>query len=600
MARTPQPTPALTGAVLSIRSLFRLGRFEPARAQRDYQWERDQWADLLNDLESAFRTAGLDPGEPADPREAEKDETGAGIVTKEPVTKTAPARTLPAAQAINHYYLGHVLLLPRQSAGQFLIYDGQQRLTTLTLLLCALRDAAGGEGDWLAIQEVLRTPPPANEARLTVSTRGGALARIGAQLNGTRPPPTTAHFAPPDHRMYEAAGFFVDQLRHWSDGKRRAFADFMLDNVFATVTQMQDRRVAEYAYITINTRGKALENKDIIKGHFNQLAARQSLGAATEMSDQWAKLERAAGKRLDDILKLAFLLDYRRPAVFDFGAQLMDYFAEDSQFEDVKDWVGARLPAIVSMCQTMILDLNGKPVLTGAPASIRRMTFLPWNYWQALALRFAERDVKAPKRFEQSIAALEKWSFCINLVDVDDGKIIDIVIKALNQIDDGVDPFGPQGELRMSRSWKDRARSRLQDGQITDQKRRGAHVRWLETLYWPASAINFAATNDTSVEHVLPRGANGQWLTDFPQAIHIHTEQFGNLCLVPKAMNADIGNQQYAKKRSAFASLGAEYKSARDVAKAKTWTMAAVQARTDQLRDKALPALGLQTGTARP
>jgi hypothetical protein len=602
MARAPQPStssPASTSpeaTTLSIRKLFQLGRFEPALAQREYQWEYPQWDDLLNDLESAFRFAGKGPAEQIEKQTGEREApAGPATKTKEPVEKGRKARVLPIPPAVSHYYLGHIMLLPREAgqSGQYLIYDGQQRLTTLTLLLCALRDAAGGHGEWLTIQEALRTPPPANAPRLTVTTRGNALARIVAELNGTRRPSHTGSFTPADHRMYDAAAFLLDRVSRWAPEKRRAFAEFMLDGVFASVTIMKDRRVAEYAYITINTRGRALENKDIIKGHFNQLASRHSLEAANEMSRQWAALERLAGRRLDDIMRLAFLLDYRRQPSFDFGAQLMDYFADESRFGEVKEWVEVRLPALITLYNRIVLDPSRAAILGPPDTHLRRMTFLPWDYWQALALRFAERDLKAPIRFQRSIAALEKWCFCINLIDVDDHHIARIVIDVLDQVDKDIDPFGPEGELRMSRTWKERARSRVQDGQITDPRRRGAHVRWLETLYWPVSAINFGATNDCSVEHVLPRGANGKWLTDFPQSIHIYTEQFGNLCLVPKAINERIGNDQYAEKRAAYAKLSKDCKSAQDVAKAKAWLPAAVQARTDALSAKALAALGL-------
>jgi len=124
--------------------------------------------------------------------------------------------------------------------------------------------------------------------------------------------------------------------------------------------------------------------------------------------------------------------------------------------------------------------------------------------------------------------------------------------------------------------------------------RRGAHVRWLETLYWPDSAVNFAATVNTSVEHVLPQRADGKWLKDFPEAIHIHSHQFGNLCLIPKSLNEELKNNQYAKKRRALKELGEEYRSARDVAAAAQWNMGAVQARTDRLKSMALKALGVE------
>lgn len=595
MARAPQPPSGPEASTLSIRKLFLLGRFEPALAQREYQWQEPQWDDLLNDLEDAFRFSGVRPPEQAAAQTGEREATsGPATKTKEPIFKGRAARTLSAPSQVPHYYLGHILLLPRPSHGGLLIYDGQQRLTTLTLLLCALRDASGGgDGDWYSIQEVLRTPPPENAARLTVSTRGGVLARIVSQLNGTRLPANVGAFSPADRRMYDAAGFLLDRASKWTEQKRRAFADFMLDNVFVTVTLMRDRRVAEYAYITINTRGRALENKDIIKGHFNQLASRHSLEAANEMSRQWGVLEKKAGKRLDDILRLAFLLDYRRPPSFDFGAQLMDYFSDETHASEVNDWVSVRLPEIIEWHGALVVEPSKGGVLAAPHTHLRRMSFLPWPHWQALVLKFAERDKKAPVRFTRSVAALEKWCFCINLIDVDEYAITRMVIDALDQIDKDIDPFGPEGELRLSRSWKDRARARMKDGQITDPRRRGAQVRWLETLYWPAGAVNFGATNDCNVEHVLPRGAKGQWVTDFPQSIHIHTEQFGNLCLVPRDLNERLGNGQFAEKRAAFSKLGEDLKSAQDVAKAKAWTMAAVQKRTEQLCQMALPALGL-------
>jgi len=149
----------------------------------------------------------------------------------------------------------------------------------------------------------------------------------------------------------------------------------------------------------------------------------------------------AGGRRLDDILRLAFLLDYRRPPSFDFGAQLMDYFSDEKRIDEVNNWVSVRLPAIIDMYSTFILKPAREQVLAPPLSNLRRMTFLPWPHWQALAFKFAERDKKAPTRFLRSIAALEKWCFCINLVDVDEHHVVRIVIDALAQIDDEIDPF---------------------------------------------------------------------------------------------------------------------------------------------------------------
>jgi hypothetical protein len=249
---------------------------------------------------------------------------------------------------------------------------------------------------------------------------------------------------------------------------------------------------------------------------------------------------------------------------------------------------------MADLFRKFILDPGREDVLPGPLSSIRRMTFLPWEEWQALVFRFAERDDKAPVRFTQSVQALERWCYAMNLLDVSDRRLIEQMIAALDQIDDKKDPFGHGGVLRLSAAYKERVANRLQDGQITDSARRGAHVRWLETLYWPQTAVNFSATNGSSVEHVLPQRPTDQWLRDFPQAINIHAEQFGNLCLIPKAVNEGLGNDQYQAKRKALKGLAVTYKSAHEVAKNAAWTMATVQARNEKLKALALTGLGLK------
>ena len=578
----------------SIRSLFLMGQFEPARTQRDYQWEEPQWKALLSDLVSVLKRNGPateqdqadHEADPEDDVRADEDDS-----IEEGAQPPRPIFTLNAPPPMPSFYLGHILLMRRQAEDRFFIYDGQQRLTTLTLLLCALRDASQ-DNAWLEIQEVLRTPQPQMAARVKIQTPGRALARIGDALNGcTTRAHNTASLA--DRRMHEAARFFLEEVRTWPSTMRIDFATFLLDRTFLTVTQMRDRHMAEFAYITINTRGKPLENKDIIKGHFVQLASQSSLTAANEMSDAWGRLERMAGHRLDGILRVAFLLDFRQPPSSDFSARLMDHFNQPEHLEGVKTWVAERLPALIQNHKQLVLQRQRETILPAPASHLRRMTFLPWTHWQAIVLRLAERDANAPQRFKRSIAVLEQWCFSTNLLNFSEDEIAHQVIRALDAIDRQPQPTHNNSRLQLSADRRAQERRRLRDGQITDFKRRGAHVRWMETLYWDAAEVNFSATNGSSVEHVLPQHATGQWLADFPSNIHIHTEQFGNLCLLQRQLGDDLGHSQYADKRPAYQKLSPAYKSAHDVANAETWGMASIQQRTERLAQRAETALGL-------
>src|SRR6185295_551027 len=97
----------ISAASLTIRQLFALGQFEPARAQRDYQWDEAQWGALLNDLTAAFTNAGLDPDEGKGIEDDPTDKAPAGIaVTGEPIVAPPPSKRLGARQPLSCYYLG--------------------------------------------------------------------------------------------------------------------------------------------------------------------------------------------------------------------------------------------------------------------------------------------------------------------------------------------------------------------------------------------------------------------------------------------------------------------------------------------------------------
>ena len=85
-------------------------RFEIPEYQRPYAWTTEQTGELLDDLLHAM-----------------------GHV--ENVSEAAP------------YFLGSIVIIKKGLRPQARIVDGQQRITTLTILLCVLRELASEESD---------------------------------------------------------------------------------------------------------------------------------------------------------------------------------------------------------------------------------------------------------------------------------------------------------------------------------------------------------------------------------------------------------------------------------------------------------------------
>jgi len=98
----------ILGKAKTIRELLSGAKYSIDYYQREYRWQNKQVAELIDDLTSRFR----EDYEPGHPREA--------------------------VEGYGHYFLGSIIISHKNS--QNFIIDGQQRLTTLTLLLIHLHN----------------------------------------------------------------------------------------------------------------------------------------------------------------------------------------------------------------------------------------------------------------------------------------------------------------------------------------------------------------------------------------------------------------------------------------------------------------------------
>src|SRR5262249_44937323 len=106
MTTSPRPSRAIDGKGRTIRELLAGHKYSIDYYQREYKWQRKQVAELIDDLADKFREDHEDGNERS------------------------------AVAEYGHYFLGSIIISDKD--GQKFIIDGQQRLTTLTLLLIFL------------------------------------------------------------------------------------------------------------------------------------------------------------------------------------------------------------------------------------------------------------------------------------------------------------------------------------------------------------------------------------------------------------------------------------------------------------------------------
>jgi len=113
----------IRGDAKTIRQLLGGTKYAIDYYQREYKWATKQVQELLDDLSSKFRD---DYDLSHDRSEVEK---------------------------YGHYFLGSIIISDKE--GQKFIIDGQQRLTTLTLLLIFLHNLQKSRPDQVKVSELI-------------------------------------------------------------------------------------------------------------------------------------------------------------------------------------------------------------------------------------------------------------------------------------------------------------------------------------------------------------------------------------------------------------------------------------------------------------
>ena len=216
--------------------------------QREFRWETRQIEELLDDLESSF----LDSFEPSHERPM--------------VADYAP------------YFLGSIVL--NQKNGRTYIIDGQQRLTTLTLLLIYLKRLQPARTDFndLVYSELFGK----QSFNLDVSER---IEVMHALLNGQDFDTTTAEdrsVANIWDRFQDIVELFPDSL---ATNALAHFTDWLLSRVILVEIVAFSDDDAYTIFETMNDRGLSLSATEMLKGYL--LANVTDDEARTNANERW-------------------------------------------------------------------------------------------------------------------------------------------------------------------------------------------------------------------------------------------------------------------------------------------------------------------------
>ncbi|MEO6138968.1 MAG: DUF4268 domain-containing protein [Luteimonas sp.] len=485
--------------------------------QRNYRWERPQWDKLWASLQEI----------------QQPDKTG------------------------NHF-MGFLVFVqggiaqPGQNT-RFHLIDGQQRLTTASLLLAAIRNVA----------ERLKQPELAQEIHdyylVHPLKKGENHYRLLPKAQDH-----DAYLAiierkpPPSGRMADALEYFEGEL-----DVRAAKDTEVLRRVFDSVCQRLEFMCAtlesESAYSifkSLNSTGVPLGQSDLIR---NFVFMHVHPDAQDDFDhDHWAPLEAMFANcsgRLDEEQFSRFFRD----VLMAEGqyVQPKDTFATFESRNEATGFVPMTLASRLMAHARHYSAITGKaddasPEITNALAELNRLESST-TYPLLLSL-FAARDAQRLTSTElaRCIEMLRGFIFRRFVAGESSRGYGQMFVRAIDT--QAVQPAESLQQYLLDRGWPDDARF-IEAFSLFPLYRRGYAREVLETLERTRGHKEQADLALAQIEHVMPQTLSAAWIEDLgdePERVHADwLHRPGNLTL--SAYNQEVGNQSFAVKRARFA-----------------------------------------------
>ncbi len=582
----------LSARVLPVEQFFRLGIFTAASVQRDYVWDAQQSVDLLTDIERACVAHSPEPEKDGGPVISVAGEEG------EDGESADEASLLPAVQDdASGYHLGSVVIRST-SLGQFEIFDGLQRATTLTILLCVIRDLTSSEELRGRIAGLIQDGAT---SRLVIAGADHTLS-TEIQAPGQTLKTTRRAVSARGQRIRQSRGIFHRCLSAWDQVRLSQFANFLLSDTLLVVSETESQTLARQVFITANDRGVQLRPIDIFKGQLLTLAED---GAASDMvARRWSGILHVIGDGIEDFMCAYDFVKRCEPQ----GADHLTKLAASIEQKYGPARLEEALDDILRHASTWV-SLQEK--VRSAPASeadldVWRLRFFKWFEWQPVALSWyhaynCKRNVKtggagtkAEKTFRMRFSALHRICMMMMLARFSAVDRARIFGRALSQ---SRNPFSTSAARPGALTFRELQIARILESLGTplyDDETRLSLVRWLESMPgWPVSADLARAT----VEHVLPKrpAKESQWLLDFPEEEERFSacHSIGNLALMDYAENVKITNSDFHLKLPVIKDQAKKYRTLAGVADKTAWTPAEIRERAGQTIDFACQALNI-------
>lgn len=555
--------------------------------QRPFSWSEDNFVDLIDDLTDAYDEGRSSHGKLLDAE---------GKLRKD------------ALDAYEPYFLGSIILNAGGGSGdRHDVIDGQQRITSLAILIAVLRDTEGIDQSQKLGKLIYEEDDPLSgkeeKARLEIRQRdmeffsqrvldNGATENVMTPKNGD---------TESEENILQAIRTFRERLTEWAnneDGDLDDFAVYLTQRVVMVRITTDSFSSAFRLFNVTNARGMPLNNADLLKSE--NLSLIEGNSKREKYQRKWENMEEEVGneelEQFIGFMRHLLVKDKSRKSIYDEFKQHV--FTQNSGFrgtnfvdylERVFDIQRKRVYRAELEAETQKENVYYHNII-----SLMR-DFYPSDEWVVALIRFDDKFdgeevlLSFVKQLEQRLTV--DW-----LTGTSRAGRYSRVYSLLNEIEDAK---APETILELSSLNEDiqSKRDGFADALDTNNFYRKGNYQWPKYILMRLNIERLDNRNqkveyrNVTIEHILPQTpTEDYWLTRFDDEPMRNTwvNRMGNLVPLDGRKNRRASNKPFDKKHEEYFAKKSDFALINELANYDEWTPETLEKRHEQLREDAL------------
>ena len=468
------------------------------------------------------------------------------------------------------YFLGSIVIIKSDSSPRAEVIDGQQRVTTLTIIFCVLRELVNDRslGFHSALSRYVReTSDPAagveGEYRLSVRNRDSTffqrnIQNVDSLSEFLENPP--ANMSDSQQRMYENANELWKELSKLDEERRNILTAFLVQRCYLVVVSTSDQASAYRIFSVLNDRGLDLSPTDILKAQIIGSIESESTAGYTEI---WEYEEEGIGRNgfrdLFAHIRMIHLKNKMRRALQDElwddvlqvkkGEELPSAKAEHFIDEVLKPYSDMYKEITTSSFERRADSDNGK-----VNRYLRYLNLLDNFDWIPPVLEYFIRNENNSGALVRFIQDLERLAYGMFIRRANINERINRYADVLRAIQNGEELFEDDSVLQL-RAEEKTAILQAMEGDVYSQLRvRRALLLRLNSLLTEGGVTPEYPV--ITIEHVLPQNPRkcSKWLKWFPDddMRNLWTHRLANLVLLSRRRNSAANNREFNDKKVTY------------------------------------------------